>query len=296
MSEPIEVTEYTDAMCSWAWGAEPKLRLLRWRFGPQITSWRLVMGHLVEDEFMPERDREAQAAKLQEYWKVVCDQTGMPRPLPLKRSTAGSRASGLVVKAAQRQSNTAAEAIVRRLREASFIAGEPPDTVERCLHAIRGLDGIGHEALAAAVDDPETAAAYEQDRDETRQPNDYVLTLDGDQPGIGRARPARDGRMRFVFPTLVMRSARGERTVPGWVDYAEYERALLELGAEADERATSRPTPEQALNLWPCLALHELRFLSGPDAAPPSDAVASDAPGGAVLRTKSEAVAVGLVD
>ena len=30
--ERVEVVEYTDVMCSWAWGSEPKLRLLRWRY------------------------------------------------------------------------------------------------------------------------------------------------------------------------------------------------------------------------------------------------------------------------
>jgi hypothetical protein len=27
--ERVEAVEYTDIMCSWAWGSEPKLRLLR---------------------------------------------------------------------------------------------------------------------------------------------------------------------------------------------------------------------------------------------------------------------------
>ena len=28
-AERVEVVECTDVMCSWAWGSEPKLRLLR---------------------------------------------------------------------------------------------------------------------------------------------------------------------------------------------------------------------------------------------------------------------------
>jgi predicted DsbA family dithiol-disulfide isomerase len=30
--ERVEVVEYTDVMCSWAWGSEAKLRRLRWRY------------------------------------------------------------------------------------------------------------------------------------------------------------------------------------------------------------------------------------------------------------------------
>ena len=43
-----EVTEYTDPICSWAWGTEPKLRLLQWRPGHRL-SWRVAMGGLVGD-------------------------------------------------------------------------------------------------------------------------------------------------------------------------------------------------------------------------------------------------------
>lgn len=294
MPGTIEITEYTDAMCSWAWGTEPKLRLLRWRFEHQLISWRLVMGHLVEDEFMPDRDRTAEAPKLQEYWKVVCDQTGMPRPDPLQRSTAGSRASGLVVKAAQRMDDELAQSVLRRLREATFVYGEPPDSEAHAVHAVRGLDGLDSDALLPALADSDTTSAYERDRDETRHPNDFVLHLEGDRPGIGRARKARDGRMRFVFPTLVMRSSAGEATVPGWMDYEAYEEALFSLGAEADDRTRSRPTPEEALARWPSLAEAELSFLCGPEAEPPAGAVIHRWSGGTLICSPAEAAAIGI--
>ena len=264
--------EYTDAMCSWAWGTEPKLRLLHWRFDDQIDSWRYVMGHLVEDEYLPDRDREADAPKLGEYWKVVCDQTGMPRPDPLRRSPAGSRASGLAVKAAEQQGPATAEAVLRRMREATFVHGEPADTVDRVVSACAGVDGLDLAALEAVVGSPEIALAYDGDRDETRTPNDYVLTLEGDRPGIGRARQAKDGRMRFVFPTILVRVGDDELTVPGWMPYEDYERALFAAGAVPSERTRSNPSPEEALARWPSLAGHELSVICGPDATVPSGA------------------------
>ena len=42
----VEVVEYSDPWCSWAWGTEPKLRRLRWRYGDRL-EWRTVMGDLV---------------------------------------------------------------------------------------------------------------------------------------------------------------------------------------------------------------------------------------------------------
>lgn len=44
-----EVVEYTDPICSWAWGTEPKLRLLQWRFASRMR-WRVVLGGLVHEE------------------------------------------------------------------------------------------------------------------------------------------------------------------------------------------------------------------------------------------------------
>ena len=278
--------EYTDAMCSWAWGTEPKLRLLRWRFDDQIGSWRRVMGHLVEDEYMPDRDRAADAPKLEEYWKVVCDQTGMPRPAPLHRSTAGSRASGLLVKAAEEQGEVVAEHVLRRMREATFVHGRPPDTPERAIEACTNVPGLEAETLAAAVHAPAVEAAYQRDLDETRAPNRHVVELEGDRPGIGRAREAKDGRLRFVFPTIVVRpegaepGSDDEVTVPGWMPYDDYERAMFAAGARPTERTRSRPTPAEAFRRWPSLADHELRFVCGPDATPPPEVETHTWPGG----------------
>ncbi len=281
---PVDVIEYTDAMCSWAWGTEPKLRLLRWRFEDQIDSWRYVMGHLVEDEHMPDRDPVAQAPKLQDYWKVVCDQTGMPRPDPLRRSTTGSRASGLAVKAAQHLGGDAAEHVLRRMRQATFVDGEPADDIERAVAACRDIDGLDVDALAAAMADDDVLKAYQDDTDETRSPNDYVLNLEGDRPGIGRAREAKDGRMRFVFPTIVVRGNGGEWTVPGWMPYEDYEQALLDGGAEATERTRSRPSAEEAFARWPTLADHEFRFLCGSEAELPAGIITTTWNGGVMHR------------
>ena len=283
----VDVIEYTDAMCSWAWGSEPKLRLLRWRFDDQIDSWRRVMGHLVEDEYMPDRDRVADAPKLEEYWKVVCDQTGMPRPAPLHRSTGGSQASGLTVKAAETQGEAVVDQVLRRMREATFVRGRPPDTLQRAIEACTNIEGLQGEALAAAAHSDEVAAAYRRDFDETRSPNDNVLELEGDRPGIGRAREAKDGRMRFVFPTVVVRStdhrsAPVEVTVPGWMPYEDYERALFATGARPTDRTRSRPTPDEAFDRWPSLTDHELRFLCGVDASPPSHVTTHTWAGGTI--------------
>ena len=42
MTEPIQVTLYTDPACPWAYSINPALRLLEWRYGAQL-DWRLVV-------------------------------------------------------------------------------------------------------------------------------------------------------------------------------------------------------------------------------------------------------------
>ena len=42
----IEVVEFTDPGCSWAWGTEPKLRLLQWRYGEQLRAAGVTKGML----------------------------------------------------------------------------------------------------------------------------------------------------------------------------------------------------------------------------------------------------------
>lgn len=284
--------EYSDAMCSWAWGTEPKLRLLRWRFEDQLERWRLVMGHLVEDEYFPVRDRQADAPKLESYWKVVCDQTGMPRPAPLLRSTGGSRASGLAVKAAQRQSTELAQLVMRRMREATFVSGLPADSAARALEACQGVSGLDHERLCASIDEAATADSYEEDRNLTRTPNEFVLQLEGDRPGIGRAREAKDGRMRFVFPTIVVQSGDRDWTVPGWMPYEDYEGALFAAGARPTERTRSNPTPAEAFARWPSLAAAEFDFLCGANAKLPAEVTTTHWDGGTIYRTAAEAAAV----
>ena len=44
----IDVTEYTDAGCPWAYSASPAMAVLRWRYGEQLR-WRIVTIGLAED-------------------------------------------------------------------------------------------------------------------------------------------------------------------------------------------------------------------------------------------------------
>jgi protein-disulfide isomerase-like protein with CxxC motif len=288
----IEVVEYTDPGCSWAWGSEPTLRRLAWRFGDRVR-WRRVMGGLVGDmrNYVDAFDPTHAAAGFARYWATVSETTGMPYPLHLARMYRSTEPACLAVKAAERQD--VAGAVLRRLREATFVFGEPPDDRPSILAALHGVPGLDLDRLAADWSSDATAAGFRSDWQETRAPNEYVRTLDESGPGAGRAKES-EGHRRYVFPTVVFRGPRGERTVPGWKPYAAYEAALEAVAPGTTAAPRRAPSPAEAFTIWPALAPRELAVLCGTDVDPPAGVVGYDWGAGTYWLTPAEAEARGL--
>ncbi|MDG2112315.1 MAG: DsbA family protein [Actinomycetota bacterium] len=270
----IEVIEYTDPCCSWAWGSEPKLRRLRWRFDSQV-SWRIVLGGLVDDStavYEGMTDENA-GARLARYWSRVTEHTDMPYPVGLRWPPLTSHRMGQAVRAAAFQGVEQGEQLLRALREAIFVLGRPADTWERILDLAMTVPSLDTVAFARDLQSPQAEADYELDWAETRKPNDHVRNLQGDWPGIGTMKLDGDHE-RYAFPTVVVRGPAVETTLPGWVDYADYEAALVEAGADLSQ-ARSDPDAATALATYGVLAPPELESLTG-SAAFPADAVSFD--------------------
>ncbi len=283
----IEVIEYTDPCCSWAWGTEPKLRRLRWRYGEQLM-WRTVMGGLVGDASAAyENLTDAEAGqRLARYWSRVTDHTSMPYPVHLQWPPLTSNRMGQAVKAAMFQGVEVGERMLRALREAIFLVGRPGDTWERILDVAVTVDGLDTAAFAQDLRSEQAEAAYELDWAETRKPNDHVRHLTGDRPGIGSMK--KDGDFdRYAFPTLIIRGDGVETTLPGWMPTEEYEAAVLAAGADSGA-ARSLPDARTALSHYGVLAPAEFEELtSSPE--PPDDAVAYDWGAGEVSLSTSVA-------
>lgn len=285
----IEIVEYTDPGCSWSWGSEPKLRLLQWRYGGGLR-WRRVMGGLVGnlDNYLPGADLEQAAAGFSGYWAGVSATTGMPYPARLARMYRSTEPACRAVKAAERQGEPVAGAVLRRLREATFVFGDPPDTSERILAAVGGVPGLDPDRLASDLGSDEVEAAFRADWSETRAPNEYVMNLEDEGEGSGRAKQS-EGHWRYVFPTVVVRGPEGEATVPGWKPLEDYVAAIEAAapGSTGDPRPD--PSVEEAFQIWPSLAAAELAALCGAGASPPSSAAALDLGGGVLYRSEAGA-------
>jgi protein-disulfide isomerase-like protein with CxxC motif len=287
----VEAVEYTDAVCSTAWGAEPLLRRLDWRHGHHI-AWRKVMGGLVGNAARnkDDWDRVSAAEPMRAYWKRVWHLTGMPYPNPMHLMLQSTDPLGAAVKAAELQGQDVADAVLRRFRERIFVDGIGPQTPDEFDEATVGVAGLDHARWRTDQARPEVAAAYKADWQETREPNDYVRNLKHDSPMNGELKHS-EGHDRYALPTVIFRGPGGEHTVAGWVGYEEYVAGLEAAlpGATADPRPD--PTPAEALDRWGMLTAKELSFLCGEDAQPPADAVTHDWGDGLVYYSAAEAKA-----
>jgi predicted DsbA family dithiol-disulfide isomerase len=223
----LEVTEYTDPACPWAWGSEPKFRELRERLGSRVR-WRRVYGILFDDCDVPAPDSAAMAAEAAWYHRELVEistHTHAPCPQSLAWVARSSWPASLAGKAAEAQGPAVTEAVLARLRETTFLAGEPADTPERVLAAVAGVPGLDLQALARDAAGAEVLAAVRRDWAETRSPCREVLGLTEPGRHPGRAKPLgedpSDG-YRYALPTLVFEGPGGRAVVPGWRAPEEY--------------------------------------------------------------------------
>ncbi len=264
----VEVTEFTDPGCPWSWASEPRIRWVRRRYGGHV-AWRRVFGVQLDGPEGADSDDAAEA--LRQRWLGVADHAEAPVAARLLRTHASTRPAARAAKAAERQGAGVADAVLRRLREAFFVVGNPPDSPEVITLVLEGLPDLDLPALLDAVDSVGNLEAIEADFEETRAPDPFVIDLQAPGPHAGAARDDGRGRLRYGFPTLVLRSTVGERIVPGWRELSEYRDAFEAL----DPNLAS--LPESDLEVAEALALH--RTLSASDL----ELIGGGAPASAVL-------------
>lgn len=225
------------------------------------------MNNYVEN-FDPVRGASSQSR----YWRNVYEHTGMSYPVQLEWMYRSTEPGGKAVKAAELQSESAAQAVLRRLRESTFVFGRPADNAERIIDACKGIPGLDSKRFRDDLTSDVVTKAFREDWEETRRPNDYVMTLEGDRPGIGRAKHT-EGHWRFVFPTVIFRSQDGEATVPGWCPYEEYEAAMKAVAPGSTRTARSHLTTDEYFVAWPTATEKELAAVCGEGAKPPDGIV-----------------------
>ncbi|MFZ3565783.1 DsbA family oxidoreductase [Streptomyces sp. BH097] len=288
VTAPLEVVEYTDPLCPWSWGSEPTFRRLRHELAGRVR-WRRVYCILFDDVDDPAPDPAAETAWYARYVKEIGAHTGAPYAARLSRVAASSWPSSLVAKAAEAQGEEPAARALRRLRETVFVLGEPADTLDLALAAVRDVPGLDADRLRDDATSEAVRSAVLADHAEARRPVPEVLAPPpGDSPHPGAAKETGEGtELRYALPTVLVRGAAGYRAVPGWRPYDEYVAAVRELGPEPVAPAEPLPAGE-ALRRHRTLTEPERRALaSGP--WPPPEAVRADTANGPLWLCPSEA-------
>jgi protein-disulfide isomerase-like protein with CxxC motif len=291
----VQAVEFTDPMCSWAWGTEPKSRRLRWQYGDRIELRRVFVGIFSpgwEAPLLTEEGKQHPAAGMyyrpEEYFAVVTETTGAPYASPQHRPVHNSEDPCRVAIAARAQGADVAERVLRRLRESLFVHGRPADTVERALEAVAGVPGLDAARLAKDAVDPDTEAAWQADWAEARRPNEDVINRQDKRPGRGAAQP-QNGQLRYGLPCVLLRGPAGEVTVAGWCEWSVWESALAQVAPGLPAAVRPLPSPAEAMARWPTLTRAEVDELCGPGVSPPPGVRVHRWPGGEMWVSEDEA-------
>ncbi|MFD3948835.1 DsbA family protein [Streptomyces albidoflavus] len=283
----LEVVEYTDPMCPWAWGSDPAFRRLRALLAGR-ANWRRVYGLLFTDEDDAPPDPAAETAWYARHVAGISRHTGAPHARSLARVAACSWPSSLVAKAAELQGEETAERVLRRLRESVFVLGEPADSLPLALSVVRGVPGLDPVRLASDAASDEVWERVRADAAETRRPLPEAWAEPGASPHPGTAKETPDGGHRYALPTLLLRSGDARRLVPGWRELGEYTAAAEELCPGVLDAAPAPPSPAAALSRYGSLTDPERRLL-GEGAWPPPGAVQVTTGNGPVWLCPEEA-------
>ncbi len=223
----LEIVEFTDPGCPFAWSAEPVRRRLTWLYGDQI-AWRLRMVGLAdsprvyEDKgFTPERQADS-FRRLSEAHHMPMDTSPRPRlaaTLPACRAVVATR----------RHRPECERRMLRELRRLHFAGWllDEPETLARAA-ARAGLDP---EALSAWTGEPETERLLADDLEQARRPTAAAEAL-------VHKLAADNGGYRYTCPSYeITRRSDGARvSVPGFQPLAAYEVAISNLCPEIERR------------------------------------------------------------
>ncbi|MEV7290504.1 DsbA family protein [Streptomyces microflavus] len=275
----LEVVEYTDPLCPWAWGSEPVFRRLRAALAGRVR-WRRAYAVLFDDDDDPPPDPAAETAWYASHLADIGAHTLAPRAHRLSRVAASSWPSSLVARAAELQGPEIADRVLRRLRESVFVLGEPADTEALALRSVRGVPGLDPGRLERDAASAGVRESVRADRAEARRPVPEVSSVREESPHPGAAKETPGGEVRYALPTLLFRTRSGYRVVPGWRPYEAYAAAVEEL-----RPGLLQETPPLAS----APALDRYRSLTGPErlvltegAWPPPHAVRVDTAQGPV--------------
>jgi putative protein-disulfide isomerase len=237
MIPDIEVTYFTDPLCSWSWAFEAIWRRLRYELEGRI-AWRYALGGMIPDwkSFNDPLHSVHRPAQMGPSWYEVRHLTGMPidEMIWVEDPPASSYPACMAVKAAGLQGAAVEEACLRRLREAVMLERRNVarrEVLTELFNELAGGDGgrfrrdvVGSEALEAFREDLKNAGYR----------------------NIGR------------FPAFVLRGAAGRAVLlVGYRPYPVFREALAAVAPDLEPSRTASDPVAYALH-WGSITAAEV--------------------------------------
>lgn len=269
----IDITYYTDPLCSWSWAFEPVWRRLRYELGDRL-AWRYRMGGMIPDwrRYADPLNDVASPSHVGPQWLAVSRLSGMPIEPRIWHDDppASSYPACLAVKAAELQGRDMGERYLRRAREAVML--EQRNIARRAVLLELAEELAAEELAAEAAAATSGAAALD--------PDAFCRALDDGSALAAFREDLRDVKYRDIgrFPTLVIRGANGRGViVVGYRPYAVLRDAVQRGVGAALGPDRRRPVAAEYTAFWRGvtgrLTDRELTEACAPDAAaPPVDA------------------------
>lgn len=211
----VEVTYYTDPLCSWSWALEPQWRRLRYEFADQL-AWRYSMGGLISDwqQFSDPLNDISRPVQMGPQWIQIRHLIGMPidERIWVEDPPASSYPACIAFKAAERQGASVGEAYLRRLREAVML--------ER-----RNI--AQWEVLLALAEEVSASSGFDLEQ--------FRYDLDGKEVLEAFRTDIKDGRYRGIgrFPSLILRPTTGQSILLiGYRPYQVLREAIAHIAPE----------------------------------------------------------------
>lgn len=238
---PIDVTEFTDPGCPWAYSANPDLAALRWRYGAGLR-WKLVtIGLTAEREQYVQRGYTPEwATKGQRRFARF----GMPFSHELKPGVGATQRMCRAIVATRLQAPALEHAVFRTLAFGQFTTPLVMDEDASILERLRFVAGLDADAIVAALDGPEVSTAYEADWALAR-------TAQGGATHFQGKHATSDGPVRYTAPSLLFTTDDG-RTLEagGFQSLQAYDVCVANLDRTLQRRGVPED-PIEALRGFP---------------------------------------------
>jgi predicted DsbA family dithiol-disulfide isomerase len=223
----IQITEFSDPGCPWAWSAEPFRRRLMWLYGDAI-AWKRRMVVLADspEEYL---DKGFTPDRLSSAFEMISHEHGMPIDTSLRDRMAATAPACRAVVAARLNAPDAEAPLLRALRVRTF-AGEHLDDESTRAGAARdaGIDPAELEAWMATED---VERVLDEDRHAARHPTPAALAQDDRLASW-------EGGRRYTCPSYEIVALDGGRQidVPGFQPFPAYEVAIANVAPQAQRR------------------------------------------------------------